>query len=117
MVEYRFDRERKLLMVRFSGVVRFSDFGEGIPDVPAGTLELIDARGASTDLTSSQVRQLAERDLKVPEDKISRLAILADTDVGFGLGRMYQTLSEGMGTEVKVFRDERAARDWLGIGP
>ena len=31
-------------------------------------------------------------------------------DVGFGLARMYQSLSDGQATEVSVFRDEPEAR-------
>lgn len=117
MVEYRYDPERKLLLGKISGVLRAADFGDSIPDVPIGTLELLDARGAEkAELSSSEVRELAERDMRGP-DRISRLALLADTEVGFGLGRMYQTLSESMTTEVRVFRDENAAWEWLGLEP
>ena len=43
------------------------------------------------------------------------MAIVANTEAGFGLARMYQALMEGSGTEIKVFRDLHEGRCWLGL--
>ncbi len=115
MVVHDFDSALGLLVVEFTGVIKVSDFTEDYLDVPAGTRELIDTRRATeTELTTADLRYLAERDTKRPT-RISKVAIVADSDVGFGLARMYQSLSDGQETEVSVFRDEGEARAWLGL--
>lgn len=115
MVVHDFDPERGLLVVTFTGVIKVDEFTEDYLDVPEGTLELIDTRLAiEAELTTSDLRYLADRDRKRPT-RISKVAIVAIADVGFGLARMYQSLSDGQETEVSVFRDEAEARAWLGV--
>ena len=48
-------------------------------------------------------------------DERVRVALLAPSDVAFGLARMYGTLVESFQREVRVFRDAAAACAWLGI--
>ena len=43
----------------------------------------------------------------------SQCAIVAPSDLAFGLSRMYQTLSEQAEFEIEVFRDFVAARSWV----
>jgi hypothetical protein len=115
MVDYRFDEAQRLLTVTLSGVIRADDFHTTMPDVPEGSIELLDmSEAVSTEVTGPEIRKLAERDLTGP-DRITRMAIVATTELGFGLARMYQTLSDSMGTEVRVFRDRGEARRWLGL--
>lgn len=118
MVEYRFDPERGLLVVTVSGVVGDADFEDAkFPDVPPGTIELLDlSRAERTEISSGEIRRIAQRDLSWP-DRISRMAIVATSDVAFGLARMYQTLCDGMKTEVRIFRSRPEAEDWLGLAP
>lgn len=42
-------------------------------------------------------------------------AIVAPDDLVFGLSRMFEVLSSGLTIQTKVFRNEREARQWLGI--
>lgn len=116
MVEYRFEAERKLLVVTVSGTVTDEDFQDDkFPDLPEGTLELLDlTRAEAARISNAEIRRLAEVDKKRP-DRVARMAILADRDVGFGLARMYQTLTSGMQTVVEVFRSREEALAWLGI--
>lgn len=118
MVDYRFEPDRNLLVVRVTGTVTDADFDdEKFPDVPAGTLELLDlAEAGPAEISNARVRQIAEADVRRPE-RIDRMAILVATDVGFGLARMYQTLSSEMNTEVRIFRDRDEAMAWLGLEP
>lgn len=44
-----------------------------------------------------------------------RCAVIAVEDIHFGLGRMGSVYSEGVGVEAAIFRDEDAARQWLGV--
>jgi hypothetical protein len=53
-----------------------------------------------------------------PAGICSRLAIVAASDLHFGLARMYQSQRElaTHGTrEVRVFREAKCAREWLGL--
>jgi hypothetical protein len=118
VVEYRYDEDCALLLVTVSGVLSETDFQEAkFPDVPVGTVELLDMSAVTkVEISSAEVRRLAEIDRSGPT-RIKRMAIVATTEVGFGLARMYQTLSDGEApaTEVRVFRDSDAARAWLGL--
>jgi hypothetical protein len=42
-----------------------------------------------------------------------RSAIVAPTDLAFGVARMYQTLISNPSIELEIFRSERDARAWL----
>lgn len=43
----------------------------------------------------------------------SRVAMLVEGDLSFGVSRMYEALRSTEGTAVMVFRDETKAVDWL----
>ena len=50
--------------------------------------------------------------------KISdRIAIVVKKDVHFGIARMIEMHSESYGVTFEVFREEQAARNWLGEDP
>ncbi len=44
-----------------------------------------------------------------------RGAVVAEKDIGFGMMRMYEVLSEFEPGQFKVFRDMTEARRWLGL--
>ena len=44
-----------------------------------------------------------------------RSAFFADTTVGFGIARMYESLMQGATIQVRAFRDRGAAAEWLGV--
>lgn len=116
MVDYRYEPDRNLLLVTVTGPVTDADFADAnFPDVPSGTLELLDLAGAGRpEISTARLRHLAETDTRRPQ-RIARMAILVTTDVAFGLARMYQTLSSEMKTEVQIFRDRDQALAWLGV--
>lgn len=43
----------------------------------------------------------------------AKVAIVADSDLSFGLSRMYQVLSEDLLMDVEIFREYQAAVQWL----
>ncbi len=68
------------------------------------------------DLSAEDVRQIAHvprQSLELRQD--GKTAIVAPSDLAFGLSRMYQTISqpEVLPFEVQVFRDSIAAHRWL----
>jgi hypothetical protein len=115
MIEYHYSPEQRLLTVTVSGRVTADEFHRGFPDVPVGTLELVDmTRAKGAEVSASAVHGFAHVDRSSPT-RITRMAIVANTSVGYGMARMYETLMEGSGTEVQVFRELEAARRWLGV--
>jgi hypothetical protein len=76
--------------------------------------ELIDARGATTDITSDQVRRLVRRaaDMLRLVD-LGPTAIVTNDDVVYGMARMYSILAEGVGAAAEAFRDMESATRWL----
>ena len=68
------------------------------------------------DLSAEDVRQIAHvprQSLELRQD--GKTAIVAPSDLAYGLSRMYQTSSqpEALPFEVQVFRDSEAAHKWL----
>ena len=64
-------------------------------------------------LKIGHVFEIAERRRTVGEPV--RSAFFADTTVGFGVARMYETLMTGAVIHVRAFRDRAAAAEWLGV--
>ena len=48
-------------------------------------------------------------------DQSVKSAFFATTVVGLGIARMYESLMEGAGIQVRVFREREAAAEWLGV--
>lgn len=121
---YEIDRQRRLVTASPHGRVSDAEMFKyqrevwSRPDVQ-GFDELIDL-GKVTEIefiSASRVMDLAELAGQMDTSGLhSRLAIVAASDLFFGLARMYQSQRE-MATdgrkEVRVFRDRKAAEEWL----
>lgn len=125
-IDYRIDHARRLVVATGHGTLTDADvFGFqrevwSRPDV-AGYDELVDvSRVEKVVLPSAdRVRELAELAvaMDVPSSP-SRFAIVAPSDLTFGLGRMYETyrgLAGGGTKQVGVFRTLDEALTFLGL--
>lgn len=83
------------------------------PDFCPSMKQLSDARTAESAVSGDGVRTLAKTSAFGPQ---SRRAILVADDNTFGVSRMYEAQADQAG-EVRIFRDEVEALDWLGIDP
>lgn len=65
-------------------------------------------------MTSEEIRMAAEWCIGLSE-RLPRfiVAVVAPDDLGFGLGRMWQTLSDKTSWSIKIFRDMSAAEEWV----
>jgi len=92
---------------------------EGLADpaCPDPVCLLVDvSRSTSLETRSpNQIRRLVESLAPHAERIGKRCAVLAIRDVHFGLSRMGAVFSGEGGVESAVFREERAALDWLGV--
>jgi hypothetical protein len=117
-ITYVIDRLHQRMLTHASGLITFQDVDDHLDqeerdrglDLP----ELVDARGARTDLTSAQVRALVQRGIRLLRTiPLGPTAIVANDDTLFGMARMYSILAEHDGITVDVFRDVDSASRWL----
>ena len=119
-VTYEIDSSRHLVRTLASDLVTYRELERHLAeeehdDDAVGLAEVIDARGATTDLTTEQVRRLVARtDALVRKGHFGALAIVTDNDVAFGMARMYQLLCEmSLPVRIEVFRELEPALAWL----
>lgn len=122
-VRDHFDAEHNLLTVVLEGAIEDEDLlkyarrvTEGA-DIPSGHDELIDLRTAEEARVSSptlrRVADLFSGSDRTPER--TRVAIVAETDVAYGLSRMYQAFRSESPLDLRVFREMADARAWLEL--
>ncbi len=119
-VTYRIDRERRRAVGSAIGTVSAQEFLDQQaamaldPDFEPDFDQLYDLRkmknfgGAANNVSALAVAS--------PFATGSRRALVASSDVIFGLARMFQTLSDESGGEIQIFRDMDAAEAWLEEG-
>jgi hypothetical protein len=117
-IRYSVDRLHGWLLTHADGVVTFEDIDAHLDieqrDHNLGRPELVDARGATTDLTADQVRRLVQRATNMLRAvDLGPTAIVVDDDVAFGMARMYSLLADGAGVVAEAFRDLESATCWL----
>lgn len=119
-----FDAERNLLLVVFDGTIADEDLLKYARQAietsrsSGGHDELIDLRaiedaGQIESRTLRRVADLFTSSDRTPEQ--SRVAIVATSDVQYGLARMYQAFRSESPLDLRVFREMEEARAWLGI--
>ena len=79
------------------------------------TLRLWDLQECQMNLTTGELKEIGSYNKKF-EDPHSRVAIVATSDLNFGLARIHQVFRESEHTLVNVFRNEVAAMEWLLTG-
>ena len=118
-VTYEIDPSRHLVRTLASGLVTYRELERHVveeeQDDAIGLVEVIDARGATTNLTSDQVRGLVARtDALVRKGRFGALAVVTDDNVAYGMARMYQLLCEAsLPVRIEVFRELEPALAWV----
>ena len=117
-IHYAIDPVHGRMLTRADGLVTFHDVNAHL-DVEQRNRdlhrpELLDARGATTDITSEQVRRLVRRAAEILRNAdLGPTAIVTTDDVAYGMARMYSILLEDVGANAEVFRDVASATRWL----
>jgi hypothetical protein len=122
-IKFVIDRFRQRILTHADGLVTFAELTRHLEeeqrahglDLP----ELIDARGAKTDVTSEEIWRLVKRTEDLAQrTPLGPTAIVTTDDVVYGMARMYSMLAERVGAVVEVFRDIDSAERWLAnVGP
>ena len=124
-VTYEIDHGQRLVIATPHGVLIDADIFRYQQEVWSradvkGYDELIDMNGVSEIefISTKRVAFLADLSASMdPPALVSKLAIIATTDLHYGLARMYETYRETakQGTKaVRVFRNRSEALQWLG---
>ena len=80
------------------------------PDVPV----LWDVRGVDfREIDSELMRQLNSIRKQYPQRGNARIALIAPTDLAYGMSRMYELLSADMPQTIMVFRTVEEGERWL----
>jgi hypothetical protein len=112
------DHARRRVFTRARGNITYDEIRAHLSDQARlqglAYPELVDATGATTDLTSKEVRELVTRtrDL-LRHGPLGPTAIVATHDVLYGMARMYEILAGDDGVAVGVFRSVADAERWL----
>jgi hypothetical protein len=87
----------------------------GDPKVPDPVSLLVDVRRSETLATREveQIRRIAEYIGPYAKRVGGRVAVVAASDIHFGLSRLGSVYAEGVGVETEVFRDFESAVAWL----
>jgi hypothetical protein len=118
-MSYSIDPARRLVLTRVRGIVSTSDMQDltnrmladprfdpeyrGLADLAEVTEVTIDARAMA---------ETAAMPLYQPG---TRRALVAPSDIAFGMARMFAVYAERSGQEVRVFRDLAEAERWLEL--
>ena len=120
-VTYRIDRDSGLIRTRCVGVVTFAeviDHFRALERDPACRDHLdvvLDLGDLSSIPTPDQLRAVSVEIAQIqPKIRFGACAIVAKTDVLFGMSRMFEALAEERFRAIRVSRTVDEAEAWLG---
>ena len=119
-IELRYIDESEFLVGTLTSPLTPEDFRAAMETIVASDQYPEDVRtlwdGSDLDFHTIS-RGLLERMVEVrndfPQRGLARLAFVVDNDLGFGMARMYEILSDELPQESRVFRSFKEGQDWL----
>ena len=119
-IHFTFDKEKNILYCVANGTLTPDEFYNKTlsmtqsSEYSADVRTLWDIRNLDFDIidTDFQKKLIAIREA-IPARGKTKIACVADSDLSFGLTRMYQILSSDLPQELMVFRDFAKAEQWL----
>jgi hypothetical protein len=120
-VSYQTDAKRKIVVITAVGVVTAADaigcLNALVTDttVPIDMPWLVDGREVGRAPSPGEIRTIAGvlRQQRIEGTATSRIAIIAGSDLIYGIARMFGGHARLEPAEFDVFRDERVAVSWL----
>lgn len=125
-ITFQCDPVKRCRTARFAGAITDRELLEAFerllrdPAYDASLDDLVDLRDVThMGVTSAGLHRLiALYDERGPTTLLTRNAIIAPTDVLYGVSRMFQTLrGEGLPAELEVFRTVEEAERWIALKP
>jgi hypothetical protein len=118
---YRVDTNERILRSQGSGILSVADLmsyfaaTRADPDYESGMHRVMDLRGVTQLPSSDDIRSLATFARTHAPVETARMAIIASSDLAFGVSMMFKAFV-GYGERLIVVRDEKEAMDWLTKG-
>ncbi len=110
------------IFIRWSGTFSYEEGAAhyreiaGYESFQKGAHLFHDTRLVDVDVPTSEVQKAATAaSPKVDPAIVRKVAILASSDVGFGMMRMLASMRERPGLVLNVFRDLEETKAWLGL--
>ena len=118
-IAYEVDHNTQRVHVLATGDIRLEDMVAlvtELADIRCLTYsQLFDARNAALLLTADETRRIVPLIARLREEHgQSRTAFISDSDVTFGMARMYATLSADSDSGFMVYRTIEEGTAWLG---
>ncbi|MBC8198621.1 MAG: STAS/SEC14 domain-containing protein [Desulfobacteraceae bacterium] len=120
-ISIHYDPGQNVLHSKATGVISFKDIMAYYSkierlDLKPGYSVLADYTEGSTDLKYNDIARMVEKRRSISlKSGMLKIAVVAKSDVVFGMARMYQAIIGEEHFEVNVFRDRGEALRWLGI--
>ena len=118
-IQYKYIPDEKYLLVKISGILEWEHLkitAEKITtsnEFPADVDTLYDL----TEMDFSNITAEFEEKLVLFRKQLDRghakIACVVSSDVGFGMGRMYEVLSDKLPQQVRIFKKLEEAQQWL----
>ena len=118
-ITYDVEHNTQRLMVVATGEIRIEDMAALVMDLAENRIfayaQRFDARNASVMLNAEEVRRIVPLIARLREEHgHARTAFIAESDVSFGMARMYATLSADTDSGFMVYRTIEEGDAWLG---
>ena len=114
--KYSISKVGDITIVRYISKPKPEDLRMSIDEAAAissSGLRLWDFSHDGWDLTTGQLQKLAGY-AKNKFISPSKVALVANKDLSFGVSRIYEAFRKQEGLEIEVFRTEKEALNWLG---
>jgi len=118
---YSVDTDQKILRSEGKGVLSVADMmayftaTRADPRYEHDMHRVMDLRGVTQLPSSEDIRSLAAFARTLAPEETARMAIIASSDLAFGVSMMFKAFV-GYGERLVVVRDEGEAMDWLTKG-
>jgi hypothetical protein len=118
-ITYEVDHNTQRVQCVATGDIRLEDMAAHVTALAdahcLGYPQLFDARGAALTLTAEETRRIVPLIGRLRDEHgQARTAFIADSDVSFGMARMYATLAADSDTGFMVYRTLDEGTAWLG---
>jgi hypothetical protein len=117
-INYTVNTRQRIIITSASGDISLSDMQEHMqtvqnhPEIQPDYNHIFDLRKAGNfEITTSDVKQLAEFSYF---NEQSKRAIVASSDLFYGMSRMYEIFKKDASVNVRVFRTYEEAKQWVG---
>jgi len=119
---YEFVESAGCVVVTWSGRIsvdeslRFMKEFAGLPAFRSGLHRIHDLRGADTNLSSEELRIIADRVGQFDElQGERRTALLVGDDLSYGLSRIFMAVSSTLLAKIQVTKNAGEAKEWVGL--